>query len=170
MTATVFYATRSGNTRLVAEAIAEGLRDRLTVTVHPVEAGPDPLLTDEVELVVVGGPTEGHGMTEPMIAFLDGLPADALAGRAAAAFDTRVDWPRWLSGSAASGIRARLERAGARSPIASESFIVSMKPEVGPEELDRARRWGAALAESVARQPTEPRRTVEVGPLMGERS
>lgn len=153
MTATIFYATRSGNTRLVAEAIADGLRDRLNVTVHPVEAGHAPLLADEVELVVVGGPTEGHGMTEPMAVFLDGLPDGAVAGRMAAAFDTRVDWPRWLSGSAANGIRGRLERAGARSPVASESFIVSMKPEVGPEELDRARRWGASLAASLTPQP-----------------
>ena len=156
MNATVFYATRSGNTRLVAEAIAEGLRERMTVTVHPVEGGAGPLLADEVELVVVGGPTEGHGMSEPMKAFLDGLPADAVAGRTAAAFDTRVDWPRWLSGSAASGIRARLERAGARSPVASESFIVSTKPEVGPDELDRARRWGAELAAGVAQELSAP--------------
>ncbi len=85
-------------------------------------------------------------MTPAMVHFFDQLPADTMRGRAAAAFDTRVEWPRWLSGSAAHDIRRELERRGARLPIPSESFIVTMKPEIRPAELDRARAWGADLA------------------------
>jgi flavodoxin len=158
MTALVFYATRTGNTRRVAEAIGDGLGgDR--VEVRPI--GDEPVeLSEDVELVVVGGPTEAHGVTAPVVAFLEGLPHGSLSGRRAAAFDTRMRWPRWLSGSAAEGIRARLEAAGARRPVASESFLVSMKPEVEDEELNRAFEWGAALGATIGRvEPAEAIRT-----------
>jgi flavodoxin len=144
MTALVCYASHKGNTRRVAEAIAEGLRRHTETEIRAVGDGPG-ALRDDISLVVVGGPTEGHGMTPDMTRFLDRLPDAALAGRAAASFDTRVKWPRWLSGSAAEDIRERLERAGARLPVATESFIVSMKPEIGPAELERAVAWGNAL-------------------------
>jgi len=145
MRSVVYYATRYGNTRRVAEAIADGLRSNGTAEVRSVDEGPA-ALTDEVDLVAVGGPTEGHGMTPPILSFLGRLPPGALAGRAAVAFDTRVRWPRWLSGSAAEGIRERLGRAGANAPVASESFIVSTKPEIESGELARARAWGITLA------------------------
>jgi flavodoxin len=145
MNAVVLYATRSGNTRRVAEAIAEGLRVAGPVDVHCVDAAPGATRAD-ADLVVLGGPTEGRHMTPQMLEFIARLPAESVRGRAAAAFDTRVDWPRWLSGSAADDIRRELERRGARGPIPSESFIVTMKPVIRPEELDRARAWGAQLA------------------------
>lgn len=47
-------------------------------------------------------------------------------------------------------IRQRLEHAGARPTVETASFIVSMKPEISPDELERARRWGAALVTDVA--------------------
>jgi flavodoxin len=149
MKSIVIYATRKGNTKRVAEAIAAGLRSASTVEVRDVADGAAPL-TEEVDLLVIGGPTEGHGVTEPMVDFLDRLPASALVGRAAAAFDTRVRWPRFLSGSAAEGIRQRLEQAGVNRPVPTESFLVTMKPEVEPDELERAHAWGAALATGMA--------------------
>jgi flavodoxin len=145
----VVYSTRTGNTRRTAEAIAEGLRAGGSVDVRSVTDDLAPL-PDDVDILVVGGPTEGHGMTPPIASFLDGLPDGACAGRAAVAFDTRLQWPRWLSGSAADGIRQRLERAGAARPVPTESFAVTMKPELVSGELDRARAWGAALAAGLA--------------------
>jgi flavodoxin len=145
----VVYATRTGNTRLTAEAIADGLRSGGSAEVRAVTDDPATLPND-LDVLVVGGPTEGHGMPEPIASFLDRLPERACTGRAAAAFDTRLQWPRWLSGSAADGIRQRLEGAGALRPVPTESFAVTMKPELVPGELDRARAWGAALAASLA--------------------
>jgi flavodoxin len=146
----IFYATRHGNTFQVANAIADALRPAGPVDVISVEAGVR-AITDDVDLILVGGPTEGHGMTPQVEAFLDGMPA--LDGRNAAAFDTRLNWPRWASGSAAAGIRGRLEESGARRPIPSASFIVSMTPEIEPGELQRAAAWATDLADTVQSIP-----------------
>jgi flavodoxin len=140
----VYYATHSGNTERVARAIADALRTHGPVELLDVSAGPG-AITDEIDLVVIGGPTEGHGMIRETIEFLDAIPHQALAGRAAAAFDTRLNWPRWASGSAAAGIRQRLQATGARAPVASASFIVSMKPELQPGELERAGAWASSI-------------------------
>jgi flavodoxin len=148
MTAIVFYASRTGNTQRVAEAIADGLGGRVKVDVRAIDAGPADV-PDDAELVVIGGPTEAHGVTDEVDRFIAALPHGCLHDRFAAAFDTRVRWPRWLSGSAAEGIRGRLEASGARQPVASQSFLVSMKPEIEPDELSRARAWGAELASSL---------------------
>jgi flavodoxin len=153
MKSVVIYASRSGNTRVVAEAIANELGTRGSVELHPIDQAPH-TFTADTDLVVVGGPTEGHGMTEPIIAYLDGLTATAFDGIAAAAFDTRLWWPRALSGSAASGIAKRLQESGARLAVREESFIVSMKPALEPGELERAAAWAATLADAVeARTP-----------------
>lgn len=145
MNALIVYATRSGNTRRVAEAIADGLASISSVEVRSVDNAPRSI-GDEVDLLVVGGPTEGRHVTPPMLEFLERIPDGAIRGRLGVAFDTRLDWPRFLSGSAADDIRRHLERMGARSPVRSESFIVSIEPEIRPDELARAHDWGAALA------------------------
>lgn len=152
MRSVVYYASHSGNTERAAAVIADALRVHGPVELAHISNGPG-LITDEVDLVVVGGPTEGHGMVPEIVEFLDSLPDHALAGRAAAAFDTRLNWPRWASGSAAVGIRQRLELAGARTPVPIESFIVSMKPEISTRELERAAEWASGLTHQIL-QPT----------------
>ena len=145
MKSVVFYATRKGNTRLVAEAIADGLRSAGSAEAISVNQGPAAIV-DGTDLIAVGGPTEAHGMTEAVVRFLDGMSA-AAAPRDAAAFDTRVNWPRLLSGAASEGIAKRLQAIGARLVVPPESFIVNTKPALLAGELERARAWGASLAE-----------------------
>lgn len=154
MRSVVYYASRSGNTRHVAEAVAEGLRHAGEAEVFSVDEGPAGI-SDGIDLMVVGGPTEAHGVTQPMVEFLDRMPT--LRGTlAVAAFDTRLHWPRWLSGSAAEGIAHRLQAAGGHLVAAPESFVVSMKPEIDPEELARAQAWGASLPDSVRAASSTP--------------
>lgn len=148
MSAVVVYATRHGTTRRVAEAIADGIRVHEVADVRSVsEATPMP----EAGLVVVGGPTEGHRMTPDLLDFLQRLPGDAVRGRRAAAFDTRLNWPKWLSGSAADTIGRKLEQLGAIDPVPTESFLVTTEPDLRPGELERARAWGAQLALELGR-------------------
>ena len=148
MMSIIIYASRTGNTRTIAEAIAAGLRSHGPVQLLSADEVPA-TLPEATDLVVIGGPTEGHGMTEPLARFFDRLAPGALQGTAAAGFDTRLRWPRWLSGSAAAGITHRLGQAGAQVIAPAESFIVSGKPLLEPGEVERATAWAASLADAL---------------------
>ncbi|GAA4039028.1 flavodoxin family protein [Nonomuraea soli] len=162
MRALVIYESMFGNTRLIAEAVAEGLG----ADAVEVGAAPD-TVTMDVDLLVVGGPTHAFGMTRPstrksaadqatgelvskgrgLREWLSGVRMD---GTVAAAFDTRVSKPR-LPGSAAKGAVRRLRRLGVALAAPPESFYVT--GTTGPlveGELERARQWGEALARTVS--------------------
>ena len=147
----VVYASRKGNTRRVAEEIGRAMADRGAVELFEVADAPSRLPAADV--VFIGGPTEGHAASPPMVEFLDRLAADSIAGRKVAVFDTRVAWPRILSGSAADAIAQRVGALGAVIVGTPGSFIVTMKPELKEGELERAARWardlGARIEEKV---------------------
>jgi len=165
MRALVVYESMFGNTRAVAEAVAAGLAERLSVDVSDVGAAPATVSSD-VALLVVGGPTHAFGLSRrstrqsardqgarEQIEFglrewLATLPA-ATRPAAAATFATRVAKPR-VPGSAARSARKALRRSGYEPVLAVEDFWVA--GTAGPlrdGEIDRARRWGAALAARV---------------------
>jgi multimeric flavodoxin WrbA len=118
------------------------------------------VIPEQLDLIVVGGPTEGHGATEPIAQFFDRIGTGELVAKAAAAFDTRVRWPEWLSGSAAAGIAQRLQHARANVLAPQVSFFVSGKlPVLEPGELERATAWAASLAARLESIPvTKPAR------------
>lgn len=145
MNSVVVYGSRSGNTRKIAEAVAGALEEFGPVRLVPAEDA-SATVWDHCDLLVVGGPTEGRHATPPVRAFFDRLPAHALRGLDAAAFDTRLDWPRLATGSAASEIRRRLIDAGANMAVPAESFKVCSRPQLRHGELERAPIWARGLA------------------------
>jgi len=159
----VVYESMYGNTRAIAEAIAEGLGDATVAS--PAELPAD---AAQADLLIVGGPTHAHTMASARSrraavesargaavapgaadgpALRDWLAELAGEDRAyAAAFDTRINKPEWLTGAASHGIAKRLRRHG-YTILDTSSFLVSANE--GPlvdGELERARRWGAELA------------------------
>src|SRR5690242_20916476 len=101
MKSIVIYASRYGNTRKIAEAIAEVLHASGEVQLLSAdEALAIPL--EQVDLIVIGGPTEVHRMTPPITQLFANMARGSLRNVAAAAFDTRLDATRWLTGSARS--------------------------------------------------------------------
>jgi flavorubredoxin len=144
----VVYASRKGNTRRIAEEIARIMAGDGPVELLEVSDAPRSL--PESDMLFVGGPTEGHAASPPMVEFLDRLAPESITGRFTAVFDTRLAWPRVLSGSAAAVIAERLHAAGAVSAGAPESFIVTMKPDLKPGELERAARWAREVSATVA--------------------
>jgi flavodoxin len=145
MSSIVVYASRYGNTERIAYAIAAGLRHCGEVQVFAIDNAPT-VIPEEVELMVVGGPTEAHGLTPPLANYLGHL--SSISSQAVATFDTRLRAARWLSGSAAVGIARRLKVAGAYEIAEPMSFFVAGKvPRLEPGELERAEAWGHSLVE-----------------------
>ncbi len=161
MNSVVIYATRYGNTRKVAEAIADRLRSYGAVQIFAAEEAPAKL-PQGTDLLVIGGPTEMHRMTEPLAEVLHRIEPATLHGVAAATFDTRLRWPRWLAGSAGAGAWNELHYDGARMITPAESFFVqneggaekSQGAKLEPGELERATQWAVSLAEKTRSELT----------------
>jgi Flavodoxin domain len=185
MRALIVYESLYGNTHIIANSIAEGLRDKACdVHIVPVTRATATMARD-TDLLIVGGPTHMHGMTsgpsrrmgaeaavkpgsgldlEPdaagpgLRAWLHGIgPASALP---AAAFDTRLEGSALLTGRASQGIAHRLRQHGYDLVVPAKSFLVSKQNALLEGEAQRARTWGAALAftgaRSATRRPAEP--------------
>ena len=160
MNALVVYDSIYGNTEAVARAIAEGLRAHFEVRVVP--AGSTGPIGADTDLLVVGGPTQRHGLSPELAAMLERLPRGGLTGLRAAAFDTRYHMSALLSGSAAQAAAKRLARAGCQLLEPPTSFFMERdQPPRGekrrhsqerlePGEVERAVEWGRDLALSAA--------------------
>lgn len=163
----VIYESIYGNTRAIAEAIADGLRVHGDVTIEPA----DDQASMDVDLLVVGAPTHAHGLPTAMTrrgveaaaeaakergqplesgptpavrSFVDRLQKGT--GTSAACFDTRFDKSPVLTGSAAKTIAKKLDRLGYELVAPPESFFVlDSEGPLKDGELDRARVWGASL-------------------------
>ena len=179
MRSLIVYESMYGNTRQVAEAIAEGCRQAGEATaVRACDCDPDALTG--VDLVVLGGPTHAWSMSRPKTRaaaitdakpenppvearpeesgireLLDRLPRlDGLA----AAYDTRIAAPAALTGRASAAIARRLRRAGIRLVAEPRSFLVSRSSHLQPGQLEQARAWGIELTELHARTAGNSRR------------
>jgi hypothetical protein len=165
----IVYESMYGNTHLLADHVAEGLRTHGDVNVVSVADATheDVALAD---LVVVGGPTHAHGMTSAAsrksavdaATKSDGtLHLDAAAAgpglrdwfdelgpvvdKRAAAFDTRIDTTAILTGRASRGISHRLSKHGFTMVSDPESFLVDRHSNLLDGESERAIRWGEQL-------------------------
>lgn len=177
MRAVVGYESMFGNTRQVAEAIADGLADSCDVTTVPV-AGLERELAVDADLLVVGGPTHVWTMSRPNtrkaarqqvdgargalvlepgadgIGLREWFAATHAEPAVAAAFTTRLDASEIFTGSAAPRIARQLRRRSWSLAVAPESFLVTKQNALLPGELDRARKWGRTVAASAQRART----------------
>ena len=173
MRAVIVYESMFGNTKEVAEVIAEGLAGCAEVSVVPVTSA-DAHVLDGADLVVVGGPTHTHGMSKPSTRRMAGKQARkpgrevelvpgtdsgpgvrewlASLGQlevAGAAFDTRFQGLPAFTGRASKSIRRLLAHHGARIAASPESFLVKgLTGAVVEGERERARAWGERLTRS----------------------
>jgi hypothetical protein len=164
MRSLVVYESMFGNTKVIAEAIAEGLSAHSAVDIEEVGDAPTSPPPD-MDLLVVGGPTHAFGMSRAstrqsageqaehgiissrigLREWIDGLRAPG-GGIAVATFDTRIARPR-VPGSAARRAEKRLVSLGYRAITRPKSFWVQGTP--GPlveGESERATRWAENLA------------------------
>jgi hypothetical protein len=169
MKALVVFESMFGSTHALAQSIAEGLRPYFDVEVVRVDnAGVEQLAT--VDLLVAGAPTHAHTlsteasrhnaavmsadpdgdlhldepeMSEGLREWLDSLrtvPAHF------AAFDTRTDVPRILSGASSVRIGKELRKKGSIPVVPPESFLVTKFAGLKDGELKRGLAWGEEVA------------------------
>jgi flavodoxin len=144
----VVYDSKFGNTARLARAIATRLAAR---TLSASDATPIDLET--ADMLFVGGPTQAHGISPTLRRLLEEVPKGALQGVRAAAFDTRLDRPRALTGAAAKGLTKRLRQKGASVLAPGESFLVSgSEGPLAEGELERATGWAVAVSARADRE------------------
>lgn len=162
MQAIVVYESHWGNTATIAQAIAQGIgpQARALSTAEATDA-----IVADADLIVAGAPLLGFALpTEAMLeglaksadqnptppdlahpsmrSWLDGLPRK---NGYAASFETRI-W--WSPGSASKTILKKMEALGYQPIGKAQRFVVEGK--YGPlreGEVERARAWGAELAQ-----------------------
>jgi hypothetical protein len=176
MRALVVYESMFGSTRLIAEAIAQGLGSEMDApVVRATEAAGGDLAA--FDLSVVGAPTHAHGMPRSMTR--KGAPdyiekpgnelvleqeADSDPGVRewltslgdlhvqGAAFDTRFKASPVLTGRASRGISKSLRGHGIAIAVPPESFLVDKHSQLLAGEVDRARAWGDRLTKAVVNE------------------
>jgi hypothetical protein len=176
----VLFESMYGHTRRIAEAIGDGVGPAGEARVMPIGEVTDDLVA-WADLVVLGGPTHARGMSSeasranavetaatpdgwsemtldagasgPGIReWLEGVAGD---GKPAAAFDTRIKAPAFLTGRASGEIAKGLRGHGFAVVVDPESFLVDSHSRLVEGEIERARRWGSRLVGGLV--PAGPR-------------
>lgn len=144
MKTVVVYDTTHGNTKAIAEAIAQGLESARTVPVTQFRRSD----VSPGDLLVVGSPINGWRPTPAVTEALATAAQAPLAGIMAAAFDTRVKL--FIHGDAAKKISRSLQKAGAT--VVGQPMPFYVKGTEGPlleGETTRALSWGRELLATV---------------------
>ena len=172
--ALVVYESIYGDNQKVAEAIATSLRQQLPTDVINAADAPT-AIDDDVSMLVVGGPNHAMGMPRQstresvnkggdvhidntafgLHEWLDVVTLPA--GIAAAAFDTRMEHPKFLVkiDHASRTEEKLLKQHGATLVAPAEHFYVAdAKGPLASGEEGRARQWGIRLAEALAARTT----------------
>ena len=148
----IAYFSKFGNTRRVAEAIAEVMKqagDARTISIDQLAASN----LEGVALVVVGSPTHAFTLPQTVRSILEALPQGILAGKSVAAFDTTVRvWPLRHMRASPKLLR-QLRRLGGK-PIAQPQtfFVQTRSPQKSGQvnllldgEIERAREWAGQI-------------------------
>ena len=170
----IVYESMFGNTRQIAEAIAEAGKDLALVSVVNVN-DITPVVLANADAVIVGAPTHAHSLSRPETRAEAakeaadperGLTMEPKASETGvrewlaskpevpayfAAFDTRADVPRVLSGAASAKIDRKLAKLGAKRLVDAESFLVKDN-RLERDEQDRAAAWGVRVAQATEKQ------------------
>jgi flavodoxin len=156
MNALVLYDSKYGNTERIAETVALALQEALPTRLASIEEVDD---CEEwlggIDLLVVGGPTHRHGISDPLKAPLACLGDSVLGGVRVAVFDTRAHGSRIVTGSAAARLAKLLRHRGAWIVVPPASFIVDgTEGPLRAGEVEHAREWAREVLATVGVRPS----------------
>lgn len=142
--ATVFYVSAYGYTKMLAEAIVDGIKDgnleKIDVKLYEITSVEQSKLLDEIvqsDAILFGSPTILAELLEPVRELLARLNPVIHGGKIAGAFGS-YGW----SGEAVPRIESRLKELRMKMPL--ESLSVNFKPS--EEELKKAFEYGKGIA------------------------
>ncbi|MEX1308137.1 MAG: flavodoxin family protein [Eubacteriales bacterium] len=148
----VLYDSVFGNTKKVAEAMADALKAKGAVTVSAADLKTEDIA--DADALVVGSPTRAFNPTPVMTGVLKSLPN--LAGKKALVFDTRSDkvdldskmfnFFEKFFGYAAAKMARVLKRKGAAVVAEPMGFFVAgVEGPMKDGEIERATEWAKAI-------------------------
>ena len=148
----IVYFSKFGNTKRVAQVIAETLKSAGEARVVSI----DQLTASDfegVDLVVVGSPTHAFSVPQTVRSVLTALPPGILSGKSVAAFDTTVrPWPLRLMRASPKLLR-QLRQLGGKPIAPPQTFFVRTSSTRQPGEvnlllasqIERAKEWAAQI-------------------------
>jgi len=153
MESLIVYFSTYGNTRKIAEAIAETLGTAGPVHVISIEQLTASVLSG-VDLVVAGTPTHRLNLPQAVRPVFETLPKRVLKGVPVAAFDTSYRMSRWLAGfTAGRKVLRKLRKLGGKRVVPPESFhVVEREGPLYDGEIERAREWAGLILERLEAQ------------------
>jgi flavodoxin len=141
MKAVVLFDSNLGNTKKIAEAVAQELGEE-TKAVSVSDYNIKDL--QGIDLIIVGSPIIAWKPTERMDQFLSNLDKDQLKGVKATSFDTRVKL--FIHGDAMNKISDKLKSAGAEIIVKPQAFFVHGKESVLMDgEIEKAAKWAKSI-------------------------
>jgi len=153
MKSLIIYESFYGHTAVVAQAIGETLALHGEINILQATEVQINDLRD-IDLLVIGCPTQALGITAATRAFLNQIPENGLRGIRVALFDTRYQRSLWLPGSSAERLERVIAKLGGGVIAPPESYVVADRD--GPlveGETERARSWATALVASKVIEP-----------------
>ena len=145
----VIYDSVYGNTEQIAKAIAGAVPDGAARVLKVTEASMADLAG--LDVLIVGGPTQGGRATKAMQEFLDKIAANSLQNVRAAAFDTRLS-TKWVGifGYAAGKIAESLKDKGATLIAPPHPFhVTGTKGPLKEGEAEHAANWAKQTLEGM---------------------
>lgn len=153
MNTLIVYFSKFGNTKKVAETIAETMTragDARVISIDQLTASD----LDQVDLVVMGSPTHYQNLPKAVRSVLKTLPRGILVGKSVAAFDTSLKmWGPLMLLTAAHRLLTKLRKLGGKRVVGPETFLVE-KSELRHDgeidllydgEIERAKEWAVAI-------------------------
>lgn len=152
MNTLVVFDSQYGNTEKIAREIGKTMGEYGNARALRVN---EVTLTalDGIELLIVGSPTQAWNSTFAMKNFFTQFEPAHKNLAFAATFDTRVDKPRLITGSAAYAMAKELRRCGITMLLKPKSFLVTgMEGPLAEGELEHATEWARELHAEFQRQ------------------
>lgn len=148
MNALIVYDSMYGNTETIARAIAEGVTGNAKI-IKADNAGLSDM--DNIDLLIVGSPTQGGRYTKTIEAFLNDISGKIQGDTKIAVFDTRMPstWVK-IFGFAANKLADFFKKEGFDTVVEPAFFMVqSAKGPLVNGEREEATLWAEKLCRTI---------------------